>query len=382
MILPLLVLAESLLALPLIALALLSRVSTRRIDVGLGPEPLINNVYHARALQKVGRKAETFVHDVYYITRAFEYRLKERPIAGKLPRPLGAAWLFVRAVFRYRVLFLYVNGGPLYGTLLLKHLEPRLYKLAGVRTVVMPYGSDVQDLTRSRNLAFVDAMSRDYPRQGSRWHKVAASIDRWTRHADWVISGCEWVDYMYQWNTLMLAHFSIDVDAWKPPSTPRREGPFRVLHAPNHRAIKGTASLVAAVERLKAEGHDIELVLLERVSNETVREAMEDADLVADQFVVGWYAMFAIEAMALEKPVLCYLRPDLVDLYRKVGLLRPGDPPLIDTPQLEIAGRLRWCLEHRDELPEIGRRGRRYVVENHSLERIGREFEQILEAVA
>ena len=36
-----------LIALPvLILLALISRFKTRKIDIGLGPEPLINNIYH------------------------------------------------------------------------------------------------------------------------------------------------------------------------------------------------------------------------------------------------------------------------------------------------------------------------------------------------
>ena len=27
-----------------------------------------------------------------------------------------------------------------------------------------------------------------------------------------IIGGCEWVDYMYHWNTLMVAHFSFDLN--------------------------------------------------------------------------------------------------------------------------------------------------------------------------
>lgn len=370
-------LAEGLLLLPLAALSAISRLAPRRVDVGLGPEPLINNVHHARALRKAGWSAETFVSNVYYVTQDFD----ARPRLGQLPKPLGQSWLFVRALFRYRALFFYLNGGPLAGTRFLRRSEPWLLRIAGIRMVVMPYGSDVQDLTRSKNLAFVNAFAHDYPDQGPRHARVAQQIDRWTRHANWLLSGCEWVDYMYQWDSLLLGHFSIDTTQWRPSVNARRPGPFRVLHAPNHRAIKGTQALLEAIETVRREGLEVELVLLERVPNSEIRAAMEDADLVADQFVIGWYAMFAIEAMSLGKPALCYLRTDLIDLYVKAGLIEPGEIPLVNTVAGGIAERLRWAAAHSAELEEIGRRGRAFVEKHHSLERIGAEFTKILEAI-
>ena len=40
----------------------------KKYDVGIGPEPLINNVYHKMALEKNGYKVITFVAKSYYIT--------------------------------------------------------------------------------------------------------------------------------------------------------------------------------------------------------------------------------------------------------------------------------------------------------------------------
>jgi len=54
--------------------ALGSRYARKKIDIGLGSEPLINNVYHKRALTKFGYSAETFVASVYYITQEFDIR--------------------------------------------------------------------------------------------------------------------------------------------------------------------------------------------------------------------------------------------------------------------------------------------------------------------
>lgn len=359
-------------------LCLLSRLARRPVDVGLGPEPLINNVYHKRALELRGYSAETFVDQVFHITDEFDYRADLA-----IPKPLfflRGYWLFFRAIFRYRLLFIYFNGGPLMSKPWVWRLEPLLYRLAGVRTIVTAYGADVQDLTRSPNLPFRHAMSVDYPeQQGRKRKRVDAQIDLWTRWADHIIAGVEWVDYLPHWDTLMLGHFSIDTDSARPVERERAaSGTLRVLHAPNHRAVKGTAHFVQAVEELRAEGVDVELVLLERVPNEVVLRAVADADVIADQLVVGWYAMFALEAMAMEKPVLCYLRPDLLRLYTEAGLVGSGEIPVVDCGPLTVKEAIRALAEDRERLAEIGRRGRAFVLAHHSLDYVGGVFAGIL----
>lgn len=366
-------------AVPLLVVAsFIARFAKRSIDVGLGPEPLINNVYHKRALLRAGYTAETFVNGVYYITDEFDFDVQKTKLIARLPGGVRPVYLYLRAVFRYRSLMIYMNGGPLGFTRTLRNLEPWLLKKARVRVIALAYGSDVQDLSLSRNLHFKHTMSQDYPVQAKQRHRPAENIERWL-DADAIISGVEWVDYQWHWTHLMLGHFSIDTDQWTPSEVDTdAQSALRILHAPNHRAIKGTAAFIDAVDTVKAEGHAIELVLLERVPNDEIKSAMQGVDLVADQFVVGWYAMFALEAMALGKPVLCYLRPDLVDLYEKAGLITHDEIPLIDTPVDQIAERLRWACTHRQALIDAGKRGRQFVLDHHSLVKIGSEFEAVL----
>jgi glycosyltransferase involved in cell wall biosynthesis len=351
----------------------------RSVDVGLGPLPLINNVYHKTALRQAGFTAETFVKKTFFITNHFDFNLiKWRD--NKLLKPLTSYYLFLRAIFRYRVLFIYFNGGPLYSLKLLYALEPVFYKLAKIKIVVMPYGSDVQVLTRCKNLYFKHAVCCDYPKFRKNHARTRKNIERWTNHASWVISGADWVEYMYHWDTLMLGHFSIDMERWAPAEMKGHEvsGKLRILHAPNHTMIKGTNALISTIELLKSEGLDIELILLQGVPNDEIRSAMEHVDLVADQFVIGWYAMFAIEAMAMEKPVLCYLREDLIDLYVKAGLVDEDEIPLINTDMRDIASKIRWAYDNREELSAVGKKGREFVRKHHSTEHVGRVFAEIL----
>ncbi|MEG3436211.1 hypothetical protein V0288_03690 [Pannus brasiliensis CCIBt3594] len=284
------------------------------------------------------------------------------------------------SIFKYKVIYIYFNGGALGRTRFLWSIEPLLYKLAGVKIVVMAYGGDVQDMSRSPNLLFKHVMGIDYPLHGRLRQKIARKIDLWTRYADHVISGCEWVDYMYHWDTLMLAHFSIDTERWRPIPTPEIETgskTFKILHAPNHRAIKGTRYFIDAVEQLQAEGFNVELILMEKVPNQEIQKMMATVDVVADQLVVGWYAMFALEAMAMEKPVLCYLRDDLKELYITAGLVKPDEIPIINCAPLTVKEQIRNLINHPERLSAIKKRSREFVLTHHSLESIGKVFSSI-----
>jgi len=336
----------------------------------------VNNVYHKKTLERVGYSAETFVDHVYYITSEFDYRADL--VLPRLLSFLRAYLLFFRAIWRYRALYIYFTGGPLRDKPLIWRLEPILYRMADIRIVVMPYGGDVQEMSRSRNPHYKHVLSADYPIRRLRRKRIARQIDQWTRHADHVLSGVEWVDYMYHWDTLMLGHFSIDTKQWKiPEGSLRKPGPLRLLHAPNHKAIKGSEHFIRAVEELKAEGVDVELVVLQRVPNEIVREKMVEVDVVLDQLVVGWYAMFALEAMAMGKPVLCYLRKDLIELYTDVGLVEPGEIPIINCGPQTVKSAIKYLAEHIDDLEGIGLRGREFVEKHHSLESVGAVFDRI-----
>ena len=369
----------------LLLIALCARWRTRKINIGLGPVPLINNVYHKKALATYGYRSETFVNDVYYITDEFDVR-GDLIILGRV-RVLRVfflpLYLLVRALYTYKCLYVYFNGGPLGNYPVLWRVEPVLYKLAHVKVVVMPYGGDVQDLSRSANLLFKDAMARDYPIHRLRRRQIASRIDLWTRWADYIIGGCEWVDYMYYWSTLMLAHFSIDVDRWCPSdgrvsqAAPADQRKLRILHAPNHRTIKGTQFFIDAVNELVTEGLDIELVILERVPNHKVREVMASVDVVADQLVIGWYAMFALEAMAMAKPVLCYLRPDLEALYIGAGLVGVNEIPVVRCSPFTVKERIRELALHRAKLVDIGTRSRQFVLKHHSPQAVGKVFDRI-----
>jgi len=358
----------------LLLIAILSRFKRKKIHIGIGPEPLINNVYHKKALILFGYTCETFVVSTYFITQSFDVDFSK-----KLPKYLHRfSWyiIFAFAVLRYRCLYIYFNGGPLYGTSsFLRSLEPYLLKISGTKVVVMPYGGDVMDCSSNKNLIFKYGLISHYPEYSKNIRKIKSQVARWTHFSDFIFSGCDWVDYTYYWDKLMLAHFSIDTDIWKPILNISRCETFKILHAPNHRLIKGTESLIKAVEKMKADGKDIELILVEKRPNNEVRELINSVDLVVDQLIIGWYAMFALEGMSSGKPVVCYIRDDLKKLYEYSNVLKDPLPLISATPET-IYEKLCEVYQQREMLDNIGRDSRNFVIKYHSIEVIGKFFHE------
>ena len=80
-----------------------------------------------------------------------------------------------------------------------------------------------------------------------------------------------------------------------------------ILHAPSSRRRKGTEHVIAAVE-----GLDADLEIVEGLHHDEAFERFRNADIVVDQLNAGWYGLFAIECMALGKPVVTYLHDEAV----------------------------------------------------------------------
>jgi hypothetical protein len=143
--------------------------------------------------------------------------------------------------------------------------------------------------------------------------------------------------------------------------SPSYHSAFTIVHSSNHRRFKGTNFLIEAVEALKKEGLDLDLLLVERVPNREALTLYRSADLIFDQCLMGNFGYFALEAMALGKPVMCFIR------HPELYLLHPDECPIINTHVSTLRDDLRAIIFRRHELESIGRRGRSYVERYFSL---------------
>ena len=365
--------------LPVLCILAYSSRLIRKSKIGIGPEPLINNVYHKIALKSQGYDVETFVHRVYFITNEFDIRFDH------YWKPIRLIASFCYVIFNYSCIYIYFTGGPL-GHSKLKKFEPWLLLKARVKKVLMPYGADVQDVLRSNNLLYRHYLFIDYPKfQKKQRQAIIERIERWVKNGTYIISGCDWVFYLPHWDELMLGHFSIDLDKFSDsskddfPSSFSSSRPLRLLHAPNHRTIKGSRFFLEAVEELKQEGKYIQLDIIEKMPNSVVLKKISEADVILDQLVIGWYAMFALEALASGKPVVCYLDPELIKLYEYAGLLIPEELPIINTDFRSIKRIIREIYEGIIDVSAYKRKTRTFVQDHHSIEYVGGVFAKINE---
>ena len=352
-----------------------------------GTIPMINMKYHSQAMRRLGYESETVVAHIYDIHSREDYDVltselvEGLPFAKHLPRLarrlIEPYVTFAWAIKNFDVFTIYTTGTIL-RTTPLRHRDLQLLHRAGKKIVLLAYGADVQVMSRFRGLPFKHAMCMDYPQYTRQEAQTLRDMEYCVAHSDHVMSGVDWVDYMPRWDSLNAGHFAIDTAEWTPaPESEERDpdAPIVIFHAPNHRELKGTRFLIDACEELVAEGEPIELRLVERVPNTEIRRRLAEADIVADQFIVGWYALFAIEAMAMAKPTLCFLREDLLELYTLYSFA--GECPLVNTPALEIKEQLRPLIHDAARRRGIGLAGRRYVEKNHSLEAVGAMFDGV-----
>jgi glycosyltransferase involved in cell wall biosynthesis len=339
-----------------------------------GPHPIINIRYTSLADRLYGYRSDTLVYQVYHLNARedFDYpldRLYTIPVLGALV-PYAA---FIWAGFRYDVFGFFFVGGLLLATPWW-WVELPLLRLAGKKIVVYPYGQDARlpSLTRrsGRWHAYTDVPEgrEDRDEADVRWH--VGVFDRFAT----VMLGCaDIAEHLPRLDGVFL--YPLDLDSWEPSPAPD-DDVITVVHSPNHRHYKGTRFLLEAVETLQREGLPIELVLAEKISNEEAREIYRRCDVIADQFLIGAYALLAIEGMALGKPVLCYLNPRFERFHPEWA-----ECPIVNTNPDTITEELRRIVLDEEHRRRVAARGPAYVRKYHSLESVGARMDEIYRAL-
>jgi glycosyltransferase involved in cell wall biosynthesis len=152
----------------------------------------------------------------------------------------------------------------------------------------------------------------------------------------------------------------LDLREYTPVPPEDRPRPV-VVHAPSSRHRKGTEHIVEACESL-----DVELDVVEGVPHDEARRHYERADIVVDQLNAGWYGIFALEAMALGKPVLSYLRPEAVqETERALG----EKVPIVTVTKATLRARIAELAASAHEQRRIGAASRAYVERVHDADR-------------
>jgi glycosyltransferase involved in cell wall biosynthesis len=330
--------------------------------------PILTLPLLAECDRLLGFRSSSLVFRTYYITRSFDINLILFEGAFRLTRSRACLGLFRWIVFAWALLrfdafnYFYDRGllpsDKRYG---INPEELEVLHQSGKRLYTYAYGADVR--TRETTLQLPSPnLCQECPEPGkfcicsNELH--TSSFDRLAGRTNAQIAMGDMVAYVPGCRD--MHYWPIDPEKFDArPPTFRPGDTMRVAHAPNHGHFKGTSLLRDAIDRLAREGEKIELVSVQGVSNRKVIELFGTAHIVADQFVSGFHGYTTLEAMAMARPVLCFLRNDRM-------MIDPATCPVINTRPEEIYAALKKCLRGEIDLTTVGRSGRRYVEKHYS----------------
>ena len=282
----------------------------------------------------------------------------ESPRVVKLTQRLG----FLALIPRNYSLVHYHAGHVLRGNMHHVFEGPYLAR-AGVPMVVSFAGSDARSIAvaRKRNPYFFREPDEAHDLAVARY---LASISRYIRYA---ATDCEMVEHVEPYfERVFTFRQPVNLDEFA-CSAPRADRPPVLLHVPTDTEVKGTAHILAAVELLRQEGLSFEFRILRRLTQQALYREIEACDVYVDELRCGSHGVTAVEAMAAGKPVVTYIREDLLDKY-------PPGLPIINANPDTIYSVLRRLIVDTEFRVQRALAGRPYVAKFHDSLVVAREL--------
>lgn len=144
-----------------------------------------------------------------------------------------------------------------------------------------------------------------------------------------------------------------------------------IIHAPTNRSFKGSDYVEAAINEIQGKGK-FTFQILEKMSHDKALAMYMKADIIIDQLLCGTYGMLSVEAMAMGKPVIAFIRDDVRAKF-------PEDLPIVQATPENLADVLLDLIQTPERRHKIGKSGRWYVEKYHSAEQVTNELLKIYE---
>ena len=252
----------------------------------------------------------------------------------------------------------------------------RLIRSVGIKIVVLPHGGDIIHAdSRATRFDWVTRHHLDYPHWDLTEQAATAQarIKFFSRYADLVVGGDSTIGRFLPRKDLRFHTVSMDTEVLMPIRGQENPRPV-IVHAPNHRWVKGTDHLLAAVDQLRECGLDFELRLVEQVPRHQALVLYQSADIIADQFCIGGFGVFALEGLTLAKPVLTYLDQDYL-----------GDPvfnhPIVNTNPENLERVLAVLIQVPELRERLGMAGRESIEKYQSVSALAEVWDRVYQHV-
>ncbi|SCY57642.1 glycosyltransferase family 4 protein [Alkaliphilus peptidifermentans] len=243
-----------------------------------------------------------------------------------------------------------------YGTTMWSQFNDlELIKKKGKKMIMHHWGNDVRfhDLARINN-SYV--YTGDSP-SNKDIHQKLSVISKYISEA--IVQDYEVLPYVSKYyKKVHVLPLAIDLRKFKPfyPEIGKKR-PL-ILHAPTNPDFKGTSYIETAINKLKST-HQFDYKRIEKMNHTQVVELYKEADIIVDQVCCGSHGLLSVESMALGKPVIAFIRPDLIDRF-------PGDLPIVNGNPDNVEEKIKMLLDNPMCRKNLGLKGRKYVEKHHS----------------
>ncbi|MGW5354743.1 glycosyltransferase family 4 protein [Streptomyces sp. NPDC004031] len=247
---------------------------------------------------------------------------------------------------------------PLFGGLNGDSIEGDLPSLrkAGIKVALLAHGSEVrlprEHMARNPYSLFFDAPEGYADRLGA----IAERNVRTAQECGLPVFVTT-PDLLHDLPMATWAPLVVDIDSWACDSPVMERKRPVVLHAPSKRWTKGTDRIMPVLQDLHERGA-IDFQLAEGVNWTRMREMVQNADIVVDQFAVGSYGTFACEGMAAGKPVVAYLDAQVAEAIGEA-------PPIVNCAPDKLGETMERLLSDPVATAQIGVDSAKYVRTYH-----------------
>jgi hypothetical protein len=255
----------------------------------------------------------------------------------------------------------------------LRHADVRALRRLGVTVAVQFWGSEARlhSIESARNPDYLNA------KQSS----DRVNRERLKRWADLTDGHAITPDHSFDaflepyFEHIHVSGYLVDLQRLRPQAPGQHGRVPVVVHAPSHKAFKGTDVVRTAVETLRHRGVNFVYEEVTGTSHAAALRRYAGADLVIDQLRAGVHGVLAAEAMALAKPVICNILPALRPTY-------PEGFPVVSADPRNLAEVMEELLGDPELRAEIGSVGRRYAERNLDHRVVGRRLLGFYELMA
>jgi glycosyltransferase involved in cell wall biosynthesis len=295
----------------------------------------------------------------------------------KLKRDMKLAKFMVYVIAKYDIIHFHSRPTFLYvDQILSTYNDTKWLKRLGKKIFISFWGCDVRDCEIDSKYSWSPCRTcTTNPYCKQRAEKVITASKKYC--SKMFSSG----DLCVEYPELQWVNLAVDTSTLNPSQIPpipdkykidKQEDEIVIYHSfgnsKERSDVKGIKYIDRAIKNINRDGHRIKYIFIDSVPTTDMKYIQLQADIVIDQLCAGWYGTTAVECMSLEKPVIAYMRKDILDICPNKNI------PVINASPNTIEAKIRELISLKDDLKEIGESGRKYVEKYHDRQVVAKEL--------